>query len=67
MPKVIDKTVDLKLVGLNGNAFNLMGKFQQQARREGWEQEEIDQVLDEAKSGNYDHLIATLSDHCDPK
>lgn len=57
--------VHLNLVGIDGNAFALMGAFSKQARREGWKQEEITAVLDEAKSGDYDHLIATLADHCD--
>lgn len=31
-----NKTINLTLVGLDGNAFSLMGAFQRQARREGW-------------------------------
>lgn len=57
------KRVSLNLVGLDGNAFALMGAFQKQARREGWTQEEIDQVLTECKSGDYDHLLRTLIEH----
>jgi len=59
------KTVNLNLVGLSGNAFALMGAFSQQAKREGWDQAEIDAVLKEAKSGDYDHLLATILDHCE--
>lgn len=58
-----DKKVTLKLVGLNGNAFVLMGAFQQQARKEKWTKEEIDEVLQECMSGDYDHLLATLMNH----
>jgi hypothetical protein len=67
MKKVIDKTVNLDLVGVNGNAFMIMGVFQRQARREGWTQNEIDMVLDEAKSGDYNHLLATIENHLEPK
>lgn len=67
MKKVIDKTVNLDLVGVNGNAFAIMGAFQQQARREGWSQEEIQAVLDEAKTGDYNHLLETISNHCEPE
>ena len=49
MKKVIDKTVNLNLIGVNGNAFMIMGVFQRQAKREGWTQAEIDAVLKEAK------------------
>ena len=62
---VINKKVNLALVGLDGNAFALMGAFQRQARREKWTQEEIDAVLTECKKGDYDHLLATLMDHCE--
>jgi len=52
------------MVGLDGNAFAIMGAFQRQARREGWTPAEIKEVLDKAKSGDYSHLIATIADHC---
>jgi hypothetical protein len=58
------KTVNLTLVGLDGNAFSLMGAFQGQAKKEGWAQEEIKLVLDKCKEGNYDDLLCTLMDHC---
>jgi len=67
MKKVIEKTVNLDLVGVNGNAFMIMGVFQQQAKREDWTQEEIDLVLTEAKSGDYNHLLATIENHCELK
>ena len=67
MKKVIEKTVNLDLVGVNGNAFMIMGVFQRQAKREGWSQEEIDLVLTEAKSGDYNHLLATIINHCEAK
>lgn len=67
MKKVIEKTVNLNLVGVNGNAFMIMGVFRKQAKRDGWKQEEIDLVLTEAKSGDYNHLLATIENHCEPK
>lgn len=67
MKKVIEKTVNLDLVGVNGNAFMIMGVFQRQARREGWTQDEIDLVLTEAKSSDYNHLLATIENHCELK
>ncbi|MDG5490622.1 hypothetical protein [Psychroserpens sp. SPM9] len=67
MKKVIDKTVNLDLVGVNGNAFAVMGVFQKQARKEGWSTSEIEMVLAEAKSGDYDHLLATIMNHCEAK
>ncbi len=65
MAKIVNKTVNLTLVGLNGNAFALMGAFQERAKEEGWTKEEIDKVLNAAMEGNYEHLIRTLDDHCE--
>ena len=60
-----DKKVELELVGLDGNAFYLMGAFQRQARKEGWTKEEIEEVLEECRSSDYDHLLVTLMAHCE--
>lgn len=56
--------VKYKMVGQDGNAFNLMGGFTQQARRDGWDKADIDLVINEAMSGNYDHLLTTLATYC---
>ena len=39
------KKVKLELIGLDGDARNLMAQFQRAARRQGWPQAEIDVVL----------------------
>ena len=57
------KKVQLDLVGINGNAFAIMGAFQTAAKRQGWDKAEIEVVLDEAMSGDYDHLLQTLITH----
>ena len=62
--KKVNKKVHLRLVGLDGNAFYLLGAFQRQARKEGWTKEEIESVIKEATSGDYDHLLTVLSEHC---
>jgi len=67
MEKTVNKTVNLQLIGVDGNAFSIMGIFQRQARREGWSKQEIGLVLTEAKSSDYDHLLATISLHCEPR
>jgi hypothetical protein len=59
------KLKNFKMVGQDGNAFFLMGAFANQAKREGWNREEIDKVLDKCKSGDYDNLLSTLVDHCE--
>ena len=65
MEQIVNKKIKLTLVGLDGNAFALMGAFSRQARREGWSREEIDAIMKEAMSGDYSHLLRTLADHCE--
>lgn len=62
---MIEKKIKLELVGLNGNAFSLMGAFQSQARKEGWTKKEIKEVLDDCVSYDYDHLLQVLVAHCE--
>ena len=56
------KKFKLKLVGQDGNAFVLLGFFQSRATKAGWTQKEIDKVLGEATTGDYNHLVTTLMD-----
>lgn len=61
----MDTTVKpvLELSGGDGNAFVLMGKAQRAAKKAGWTQQQIDAVMKEARSGDYDHLLQTLMKH----
>ena len=52
--------VKMKLVGLDGNAFSILGAFQKEARKQGWDSSSIKSVIDEATSGDYDHLLRTI-------
>jgi len=61
----MSKKVNLDLVGLNGNAYVIMGAFKKQALREGWSNDEITTVLDEAMTSDYDHLLVTIMEHCE--
>jgi hypothetical protein len=66
MENLVGKTVNLNLVGIDGNAFSVLGAFQKQAKREGWSKEEIKKVIDKATSGDYNLLLATIETHCEP-
>lgn len=61
---MVNKKIKLRIVGLAGNADALMSAFSQQAKKEGWTEDEIDIVLNEAMSSDYNHLLATLIKHC---
>lgn len=51
--------LDIELVGLDGNAFSIMGALSGQARRQGWSAEAREALLGEMQAGNYDHLLQT--------
>lgn len=61
-PKKKLKT-DIFATRVDGNAHALCSKFRLFAQKEGWTRKEIDEVLDEGKSGDYDHLIQTIMCH----
>lgn len=67
MKQQVNKTVNLSLVGVDGNAYAIMGAFTRQARKEKWSETEIELVLEEAQSNDYNHLLNTIQNHCEEK
>jgi hypothetical protein len=51
--------IKCKLVGTDGNAFALMGKVKQALRRGGVSEDECNQFIKEATSGDYNNLLCT--------
>ncbi len=58
--KHVTTLVELDLTSLNGNAFALMGGFSAAAKKQGVPKEEIDAVLKDCQSSDYDHLLQVL-------
>lgn len=63
MAQLVDKKVSMTLIGVDGNAFSLMGTFSREARRQGWTSDEIKVVTDKCMQGDYQELICTLMEH----
>lgn len=59
MPKT---DITVKLVGEDGNAFNILGKVSRALKRAGHE-ELAEEFLKEATSGDYNHLLATAMEY----
>lgn len=57
--------VKMSLIGANGNGFALIGLFQRNAREQGWNKEEIENVVAKATDGDYDHLLRVLMENID--
>lgn len=57
------KSIQLNLVGLDGNAWSLMGAFTKAARKQGRTPEDIKKVMNDCMSGDYNHLLNVLIAH----
>lgn len=51
--------VEVELVGNDGNAFSILANVRRSLRKAGVPQSEIDEFVNEATSGDYDHLLQT--------
>ena len=57
--------VKVQLVGSDGNAFAILGKVSKAMKRAGVAQTEVTKFMDEATSGDYDHLLQTCMTYVD--
>ena len=55
--------VKMTLIGLDGNAFALIGAFSREAKKQGWTKEQVEVVTKKAMNGSYDDLLCTLMDN----
>lgn len=55
----------LQLVGMDGNAFSILGRARQAWRRAGNDMDEWTKIHAEATSGDYNHLLQTMMEHFD--
>jgi len=53
----------IDLTGPDGNAFVLLGYAQRFAKQLGYEEEEIDELMEGMQSGDYENLIQVFDDH----
>lgn len=55
----------VSLVGIDGNAFNIMGYVVDNMRQAHFSQEERNAYIKEATNNNYDNLIQVSLKYCD--
>jgi hypothetical protein len=60
-----DERPKVKLVGENGNAFSILGTVSKALKKAGADKEYIDQYLNKAMSGDYDHLLGVTMEYVD--
>ena len=52
----------VKLIGEDGNAFSVVGKVSRALRQAGYK-DLVDQYMDEAMSGDYNHLLQVTMEY----
>ena len=55
----------VKLIGHDGNAFSIMKRVKQALKCAGADKEYIDEYLNKATSGDYDHLLVVSMGYVD--
>lgn len=53
----------VRLIGIDGNAFVLIGACRVAAKKSGWSDERIKDLTTEMMSGDYDNLLITATKH----
>ena len=51
---------EVKLSDRDGNAFCVLARCQHAARRAAWDERYLEEFLDEASRGDYNHLLRTV-------
>ena len=55
----------VRLAGHDGNAFSIMGRVKQALKRAGADKEYIDEYMNKATAGDYDHLLVVSMGYVD--
>jgi len=53
----------VKLVGEDGNAYSIIGRVRKALRKAGATKEHINKYMEEAMSGDYDHLLQVTMEY----
>lgn len=56
---------EVTLSGIDGNVFAIFGACIKSAKKNGVTQEKVDKFLEEAKQGDYNHVLKTCSKYFD--
>ena len=48
----------VKLIGEDGNAYSILGRVEKALHKAGYSRDDMDEYLEEATSGDYNHLLS---------
>lgn len=54
---------EVKLSGINGNAFSIMGACRRAWEKAGMSSDEWNKIQEDMMSGDYDHLLQVAMEH----
>ena len=54
--------ITVNIIGINGNAFCILGVCTREMRKHKLPQSEIDSFMNEATSGDYNHLLCVVAE-----
>ncbi len=63
--KAPEERPEVKLVGEDGNAFSILGTVSEALKKAGADKEYIDQYLNKAMDGDYNHLLGVTMEYVD--
>jgi hypothetical protein len=55
--------IEVELIGTDSNAFSILGRVKRALRKHKVPLEDIDKFMEEATSGDYNHLLATVQEY----
>jgi len=61
--EIEDRSIEIDLTGTDGNAYAVMGYAQFYAKQLSYSKEQIDEMIDDMMSSNYEHLIEVFEDN----
>jgi len=56
---------EVQIIGEDGNAFVILSKVKNAMKKHGCDKEHIEKYMEEAMSGDYDHLLRVTMEYCD--
>lgn len=59
----VKPTIDLG--NMDGNAFNMIGVARKALKKAGYSKEELEEFTKDATSGDYDHVLQVIFNHCE--
>lgn len=58
----LNRGIEIDLTGPQGNAFFLLGTAQKLGKQLGWDQVQIDELINDMMTSDYEHLVQSFDE-----